>query len=235
MIKQLFVLVLFVIVTQVELSAQEFRVLVSAFVDKVPISQFGEAGLENVTVNSDQNNIFRYFIGNYKSRDDAERAKKDAVKKGYMNAQIIDMEEQRALCGTPCPYISQSSMFISSSTEKIYLRSIQFDYEKTVIKPEAGKELDHLFDIMSEHSDYLVQLIGHTEGKNKDDIQMAISMRRLRTVRNYLISKGIPAHKIKSRVITKQEGEVEDKKNERLVVIALINAKGELMQDMITR
>jgi len=235
MIKQLFVLILFVIFSSTNSSAQEFRVLVSAYVDKVPLTQFSDAGIENISVNSDQNNIFRYFIGNFKSRSDAERAKKDAIKKGFMNAQVIDMEEQRALCGTPCPYISQSSMFVGSSTEKIYLRSIQFDHEKTIIKPEAGKELDHLFEIMREHPDYLVQIIGHTEGQSKEDVQMAISMRRLRTVRNYLISKGIPAHRFKSRVITKPEGDPESKKNERLVMIALINAKGELMQDMIIR
>ena len=235
MVKQLFILVAGLLFYCQNLTAQEFRVLVSAYVDKVPLSSFTEAGLENVTLNTDQNNIFRYFLGNFNTRSDADRARKDAVKKGFMNAQIVDMEEQRALCGTPCPYISNSTMFIGSSTEKIYLRSIQFDHEKTVIKPEAGKELDHLFEIMREYPTYLAQLIGHTDLKTTDEIQMAVSKRRLRAVRNYLVSKGIPAYRIRTRIITKEEGDLESKKNERVVVLALINPKGELMQDVNVR
>ncbi len=141
------------------------------------------------------------------------------------------MEEQRALCGTPCPYISSNSMFIGSTTEKLYLRSIQFDHEKSVIKPQAVKELDKIYEMLSENSQLSIQLIGHTESKENEDLQINISKRRLRSVRNYLVAKGIPAYRIRSRIVTRDEYDSEASKFARSVIIGIIDGKGQVVLD----
>ncbi len=224
-------LILTLLSTQSILFSQEFRVLLAAYVDKVSVQEFVDAGFENIYINTDQNNIYRYFLGDFHTREEAEKSRKDAVRKGFRGAQLIDMEEQRALCGTPCPYISSNSMFIGSTTEKLYLRSIQFDHEKSVIKPQAVKELDKIYEMLSENSQLSIQLIGHTESKENEDLQINISKRRLRSVRNYLVAKGIPAYRIRSRIVTRDEYDSEASKFARSVIIGIIDGKGQVVLD----
>ncbi len=224
-------LILTLLFTQTILSGQEFRVLLAAYVDKISVQEFVDAGFENIYINTDQNNIYRYFLGDFHTREEAEKSRKEAIRKGFRGAQLIDMEEQRALCGTPCPYISSNSMFIGSSTEKLYLRSIQFDHEKSVVKPQAVKELDKVYEMLSENSQLSIQLIGHTESKENEDLQISISKRRLRSIRNYLVAKGIPAYRIRSRIVTRDEYDSEASKFARSVILGIIDSKGQVVLD----
>ena len=93
------------------LSAQ-FKIQVAAYVDAVPESYFTEAGLEGVYGNTDNNNIQRYFYGNFTDIDEAEMERDRIRKMGFRHAQVIDLEEQKALCGRPCPFVKSTSLFV---------------------------------------------------------------------------------------------------------------------------
>ncbi len=217
--------------------AQEFRVQIAAFVEDVPLTYFKDAGLSEVYMNTDQNNIYRYYVGNFMTRIEAEKEKEAVIEKGFQYAQVIDIEEQRALCGMPCPFFSSTTTFMSGKTDNLYINSIFFGFDKSSLELEERKKLDKLYKLLEKSPNVIVQVIGHTDSKGSPEYNLALSKRRARAARNYLIAKGLPAYRIKTKVygeaapvaINKErtgKDSPEGRKYNRRVVIAILNPEG---------
>ena len=71
-----------------------------------------------------------------------------------------------------------------------------FDFDKSVIKPEGKKSLDDAIAKMSGVSVDVVIATGHTDSIGTDDYNQRLSERRANAVKDYLVSKGVPANKI---------------------------------------
>ncbi len=235
-------LVLFLLTSNLRLSAQEFRVQIAAHIDSLPKSFFEKKEVGEISVNTDQNGIYRYHIGEFRTRTEAEKVRREVVKKGFLNAQIIDLEEQRALCGTPCPYITNTTTFISSTTEQLFLRTIYFDYNSAQIRNNAKTELDEMYKHLRDNPTYIGQVIGHADAKGSAVQNLDIATRRARTARNYLINKGIPAYRFKTRVFGESSpvtintdaignDSPEGRQYNRRVVLVILDPKGEIIHD----
>ena len=90
-----------------QLIAQDFRVQIAAYGERMKPSFFQERGIENYVETTDQLGLYRYFAGAYKTRDEAEVVRKEVAAKGFPYALIIDLEEQRVLCGACLLYTSR--------------------------------------------------------------------------------------------------------------------------------
>ncbi len=231
-----------IIVFSLNLNAKEFKVQLAASVEKIPFTHFAFAGINDVVMNTDQNNIFRYYLReSFQKKEEAERAKQRIIQRGFPNVQIIDMEEQRLLCGYPCPYFSDVSIFSSNETEALQLKTIFFDFDVSVLNLKAKRQLDKLISILEKNPDLKVKVFGHTDSKGSADYNIALSGRRARAARNYLIGKGIPAYRIDVKVYGESTPVTSNKKIDgedfplgrkynRRVVVALYDAKGEIVQ-----
>ena len=113
--------------------AQPYKVQVAAYVEKVPFSYFSEAHIFGVYMLTDQNNIFRYYIGEFKTKEAADKVVAEAIKKGFRHALVIDIEEQRRLCGKPCPYFISGSTYSDSSTEVLSVHNVFFGFNKSTL------------------------------------------------------------------------------------------------------
>jgi len=71
------------------------------------------------------------------------------------------------------------------------LDNVLFDYDKSVIKPEAYPLLDEVVVILEKNPIMSVELQGHTDNIGDKPYNMALSMRRSNAVANYLVDKGI--------------------------------------------
>jgi OOP family OmpA-OmpF porin len=76
---------------------------------------------------------------------------------------------------------------------KIVLRDVNFDFDKSAIRPDARAILDEDVSILQKHPGVHVLCIGYTDSKGTIPYNQRLSMRRAVAVRNYLVSKGIPA------------------------------------------
>lgn len=70
------------------------------------------------------------------------------------------------------------------------LKNIFFDLGKASLREESKKELDKLFEILS-NSDIVIELGGHTDSIGKDEANQILSQDRVNSVRIYLTDKGI--------------------------------------------
>ena len=73
-----------------------------------------------------------------------------------------------------------------------------FDFDKSVIKPAGKMALDAMVsDLAKVNVDTLIA-VGHTDSIGTDEYNQKLSMRRVESVKAYLVSKGIPANQIKT-------------------------------------
>ena len=180
--------------------SQPYRVQVAAFIEKVPFEYFTRADLTGVYMLADQNDIYRYYIGEYRNRDEAMKVMIKAINVGFKNAQIIDIEEQRKLCGSPCPQMTSTTTYYDESSEFLRVRNIFFDYAKATISQEAKLELDDLYILLKENPSFEIQLAGYTDSKGTAKTNVELSKRRSRNAKNYLVNKGIKASRMRCKV-----------------------------------
>ncbi len=79
---------------------------------------------------------------------------------------------------------------------RVVLDGLQFDTGKADIRPESLPRLDSIVEYMTHKPSMRIEISGHTDNvgnpkKNKD-----LSLRRARSCRSYLVSKGIDAARI---------------------------------------
>lgn len=73
-----------------------------------------------------------------------------------------------------------------------------FDFDKAVLKPGGKQALDALVSDMARVNMETVIAVGHTDATGPDGYNQALSIRRVESVKAYLVSKGVPSDQIKT-------------------------------------
>ena len=71
-----------------------------------------------------------------------------------------------------------------------------FDFDKSVLKPEGKKSIDDAVAKMKSIDVEIVIATGHTDSVGTDAYNQKLSERRANSVKEYMVSKGVPAAKI---------------------------------------
>ena len=89
-------------------------------------------------------------------------------------------------------------------SEKItYAADAFFDFDKSVLKPEAKAKLDDLVGKTSGINLEVIIAVGHTDSVGSDSYNQRLSVARSEAVKAYLTGKGVE----KNRVYTEGKGE----------------------------
>ena len=78
----------------------------------------------------------------------------------------------------------------------IDLRGVNFDFDKSTLRPDAVATLEDAADILNGHPDMRVEVAGHTDSVGSNEYNQDLSMRRARAVYDYLTSHGVDAARI---------------------------------------
>ena len=78
----------------------------------------------------------------------------------------------------------------------IILDDVLFDFDKSVIKPEAGQILDRLVAFMNENKEKKTSLGGHTDSIGTEAYNLKLSDRRWMSVRDYVVKKGVDSGRV---------------------------------------
>jgi len=74
--------------------------------------------------------------------------------------------------------------------------TVYFDFDRSLLKPEAIQKLDSIYNIMVELPVTTIQISGYTDGLGTDAYNKVLSDKRARACANYLIQKGIDATRV---------------------------------------
>ena len=76
------------------------------------------------------------------------------------------------------------------------LDDVLFDFDRSTVKPEAAQILDRLVAFMNENKDKRAELAGHTDNVGSDAYNQRLSERRVASVRDYVVKKGVDSSRI---------------------------------------
>ncbi|MDO8366864.1 MAG: OmpA family protein [Saprospiraceae bacterium] len=227
-----------------QLIAQDFRVQIAAYGERMKPSFFEERGIENYVETTDQLGLYRYFAGAYKTRDEAEVVRKEVAAKGFPYALIIDLEEQRVLCGGGCPYFRNGTVYVKDIQRQETTNTIYFEFGRYSLTPDSKAVLNRFYDQLRDNPKLKLKIHGFTDGIGSREANLRLSANRARSARNYLTYKGIRVDRMLMEVFgegnpilaNKDEGDdrtdsPENRKWNRRVVLLLVNDFGEAATD----
>ncbi len=83
--------------------------------------------------------------------------------------------------------------------KELYLNPIYFDFDKSFIRADSRVELEKVIAYMNEYPSIKIDVRSHTDSRAPDDYNMALSERRNKSTREYLISRGISKNRLAGR------------------------------------
>ncbi len=96
--------------------------------------------------------------------------------------------------------------YTGSFGEFLTIKNVFFDFNSDKLNSAACYELEKLYNIMQIQPEINVQITGHTDAMGNEEYNLNLSLRRARSIVNYLINKGVS----KERLISRGVGESEN-------------------------
>ncbi len=80
----------------------------------------------------------------------------------------------------------------------VIILDIYYDFDKSVIRVGDDRELEALAALMKQHPSMEIELISHTDSRGDAAYNLALSLRRAETAKEFLVGKGIESRRIKA-------------------------------------
>ena len=81
---------------------------------------------------------------------------------------------------------------------QIKIKPIYFDFNKWNIREDAALELENITSIMLKYPNMEIEIGAHTDCRGSEEYNLNLSHKRAKSVREYLVSQGIPNDNVKS-------------------------------------
>ncbi|HEY9098540.1 MAG TPA: OmpA family protein [Thiobacillus sp.] len=95
--------------------------------------------------------------------------------------------------------LPEANYTVSSATDpieiprRLILEGVHFDFDRATLRHEDLAIIDKNVLVLKDWGNIKIEISGHTDSVGSDRYNMGLSLRRAHAVRDYLISKGIPA------------------------------------------
>jgi outer membrane protein OmpA-like peptidoglycan-associated protein len=176
------------------LNAQHFRVQITASFDSMPATYFQQRGLKNVWRTTDAAGIHHYYFGSYPNRIEAERVVRQLKDKGFSQATVIDLDEQRLLADRErCAYFKGGPLPLAESDS---VRFIYFETGKTLLSEAGKKHATHMMNQLKAVPGSRLYILGYADAVGTTPANMELATERARVVRNFLLDYNLPAERI---------------------------------------
>lgn len=137
--------------------------------------------------------------------------------------------------------------FTINEGNSFQLRNIYYNFNDATIRPDARKDLEALYVVMTKYPDMEIELASHTDARGSDTYNNDLSQRRATSATEYLINRGIASNRINARGYGESMlrnrcadgvscGESEHKRNRRteVKITKSGSAEGQIMTEFFT-
>ncbi len=145
------------------------------------------------------------IIGNF-YKDEETRVKKDPIYTKLKYAYYYFDDIQLKKIPPIIEYVDTTNVFLERTYEindRVILENVYFDFDESTLLSKSYLTLAHLLELLHEHPNLIIELVGHTDSDGSSFYNQRLSKRRARTVYRYLLDQGIET----SRLSYKGEGE----------------------------
>ncbi|MCS6928756.1 MAG: OmpA family protein [Saprospiraceae bacterium] len=174
--------------------AQRFRVQVLASFDSVPSTYFAQRGLKNIWRTTDATGVFRYYFGTYPNALEAEKARQQLIVRGFSQATVIDIEEQRLLADVSrCAYFKGGPLPIVESDS---VRFVYFESGKATLSEAGKKQVAYMLQLLKTVPQSHLYVLGYADALGTSLANMELATERTRVVRDFLLDHDIAPERI---------------------------------------
>ncbi len=222
-------LLFFALLLTQSLVAQNFRVSIATYVAKETPKAIQEAGITGVFRKIDQNKLYHYYIGDYDTEEEADEARLVLLQKGFVDAKVIDLEEQKLWCGSPCPYFVNDFVYNHIGSDGLMVGSIFYLNGGSHLTNNGKKTVSEFAKILKRNPDFKIHLGGHTDSSGSAASNIYYAKQRLSKVKEQLLRYGINTKKISGTVFGESMPLGGEKKYDRRVVLVILDASGQVV------
>lgn len=119
-------------------------------------------------------------------------ASKENYRNKNKNTQTLDINKENVVVN-----ISLESLIVEN---QIVINPIYFDFDLSNIREDAEYELENIVTVMKSNPDLVIKIESHTDSRGSKYYNRALSDRRARSTRDYIISRGIASNRIESAI-----------------------------------
>ncbi len=94
----------------------------------------------------------------------------------------------------------EDRIVVEDGIRKLKTDMIFFDFDKSYIRDDAGRELDKLVAVMRQYPGMVIKIESHTDSRGPAVYNKYLSDKRAKSTRAYLIQQGIAADRIESAI-----------------------------------
>lgn len=142
--------------------------------------------------NTETNRFHAYTIRAEKEDYDTD----EKISQANLETQRIDFQLQK----------NKQPIVVGTDLAKVLnIPIIYFDFDKSNIRPDAQVELQKVYAVMMEYPKLKINIRSHTDSRGNDSYNQALSERRAKSTREYLISRGIASNRITSEGLGESE------------------------------
>lgn len=91
------------------------------------------------------------------------------------------------------------TIFLDSIRNSFSVSNIYYEYDKAALRPESVASLDSVVRFLTDNPSISVEIYSYTDGKGRDDYNLALSQRRAQSVLDYLEKNGIDRGRMTAR------------------------------------
>jgi peptidoglycan-associated lipoprotein len=131
------------------------------------------------------------------ARREAEQAAKDKADRDARAREEAARKAEAEQSGKDLGLVAKKYPGIEGEIlESKYLKDVYFEFDRYEIRPEDASTLKETAAILGKNPRMKVQVEGHTDERGTIEYNLALGERRANSVRNYLISLGVPKDRI---------------------------------------
>jgi OOP family OmpA-OmpF porin len=87
---------------------------------------------------------------------------------------------------------------VRAAVREITFEDVHFGFDRSELRPEALAELDKAITALRENPTMRLEIEGHTCNIGTNEYNLALGERRARAVRDYLVSRGVAADRLRT-------------------------------------
>jgi OOP family OmpA-OmpF porin len=118
---------------------------------------------------------------------------------GNFVASLTVTDARGATSEKSAVHVVAAQSFVPTPEKPIVLEGVHFQTNKAVLAGESAQILDRVAESLIAHADVKVEVGGHSDSDGSASYNQKLSEKRANTVRDYLISKGVPASQMTAK------------------------------------
>ena len=219
---------LFLVLSQFSFG-QNFRVAIATYTTNETPNVIKESNVSGIFRKIDQNKLCHYYLGDFYTEAEADEVRVEMLMKGFIDAKVIDLEEQRLWCGAPCPYFKDDYVYNHIGADGLMVGSVFFLSGGARISKKGTTTIYEFAKVLKDHPDFRLHLGGHADKTGSRRANIVIADARLRSVMKLLKRYGISEKRVTPIIFGAGVPLGGDKKYDRRVVLTILDSSGQVV------